>query len=49
MTFEKAAGGAIVKLVHVGVPQHDPKGVRNGWLKYYWKPWQKYLRAGKKK
>src|SRR6202795_4619428 len=38
MTFEKAAGGTIVEVVHVGVPQHDQKGVRNGWPKYYWKP-----------
>jgi hypothetical protein len=49
MTFEKAADGVIVELVHVGVPQHDQKGVRNGWSKYHWKLWQKYLRAGKNK
>jgi activator of HSP90 ATPase len=49
MTFEKAAGGAIVELVHVGVPQHDQNGVRNGWPKYYWKPWKKYLAAQEKK
>jgi activator of HSP90 ATPase len=35
MTFEKAPGGAVVEIVHVGVPRHDQKGVRNGWLKYY--------------
>jgi hypothetical protein len=38
-----------VDLVHVGVPQHDQNGVRNGWAKYYWKPWKKYLAAQKKK
>lgn len=43
MTFEKAPGGAIVQIVHVGVPQHDQKGVRNGWPNYYWKRWKKYL------
>jgi hypothetical protein len=43
MTFERAAGGAIVESIHVGVRQHDQKGVRNGWPKYYWKPWQKSL------
>ena len=43
MTFERAAGGAIVEPIHVGVRQHDQKGVRNGWPKYYWKPWQKSL------
>jgi hypothetical protein len=35
MTFEKAAGGAFVGVVHVGV--------RNGWPKYYWKPWPRCL------
>jgi hypothetical protein len=49
MTFEETAGGAIVELVHVVVPQHDQKGVRNGGPKYYGKPWQKYLGAEKKK
>jgi hypothetical protein len=49
LTFEKAPGGSIVDLVHVGVPQHDQNGVRNGWAKYYWKPWKKYLAAQKKK
>jgi hypothetical protein len=49
MTFEKAAGGAIVELVHAGVPQHDQKGVRNSWPKYYGKPWQRYLGKEKKK
>jgi uncharacterized protein YndB with AHSA1/START domain len=49
MTSEKAPGGAVVEIVHVGVPQHDQKGVRNGWPKCYWKPWKKYLNAQKKK
>ncbi len=47
LTFSKVAGGAQVDLVHVGVPHHDQKGVREGWPKYYWRPWKKYL-AGKK-
>src|SRR5580658_2949635 len=37
MTFEKAPGGSLVDLVHIGVPKHDQKGVRNGWPSYYWK------------
>ncbi|HXJ04644.1 MAG TPA: SRPBCC domain-containing protein [Candidatus Acidoferrum sp.] len=48
LTFEKVPGGSIVDLVHVGVPQHDQEGVRNGWLKYYWKPWKKYLELRKR-
>jgi len=49
MSFEKAPGGAVVEIVHVGVPQHDQKGVRNGWPAFYWKRWKKYLAAQGKK
>jgi activator of HSP90 ATPase len=45
MNFSKAPGGGRIDLVHVGVPAHDHKGVTNGWPKYYWKPWKKYLKA----
>ncbi|HKM66259.1 MAG TPA: SRPBCC domain-containing protein [Candidatus Acidoferrum sp.] len=43
LTFSQVAGGAQIDLVHVGVPAYDQKGVREGWPKYYWKPWKKYL------
>ena len=43
LTFSKVAGGAQLDLVHVGVPAYDHKGVREGWPKYYWRPWKKYL------
>jgi activator of HSP90 ATPase len=32
-----------IELVHVNVPGHDYRGVDNGWRRYYWKPWRKYL------
>ena len=32
-----------VELMHVNVPDHDYRGVTNGWKKYYWRPWRKYL------
>jgi activator of HSP90 ATPase len=48
LRFSKAPGGTRLDLVHVGVPQHDQKGVRQGWPKYYGKPWKKYLAARKK-
>jgi activator of HSP90 ATPase len=38
----KGASGRI-DLVHVNVPDHDYRGVNNGWKSYYWKPWRKYL------
>jgi activator of HSP90 ATPase len=44
LTFSAAPGGGRIDLVHVGVPQHDRKGVRLGWPKYYWKPWRSYLK-----
>ena len=44
MNFSKAPGGGRVDLVHVGVPQHDHKGVTKGWPQYYWEPWKKFLK-----
>jgi len=43
LTFGKVAGGAQVDLVHVGVPAYDQKGVREGWPKFYWRPWRRFL------
>ena len=37
-----------IDLVHVNVPDHDYRGVDNGWKKYYWGPWRRYL-AGKRR
>jgi hypothetical protein len=48
LQFSKAPGGGQVDLVHVNVPQHDHKGVTNGWPNYYWKPWKKYIKAKSK-
>jgi activator of HSP90 ATPase len=45
MNFSKAPGGGRINLVHVGVPQHDHKGVTNGWPSYYWVPWKAYLKG----
>src|SRR5258705_10555155 len=46
--FEKSAsGGATVYLTHIGVPEHDHKGVTQGGIKYYWDPWRKYLKGRK--
>jgi activator of HSP90 ATPase len=43
LTFRETKQGAQIDLVHVNVPEHDHKGVGNGWVKYYWKPWKVYL------
>ena len=49
LTFKKAPGGGAIDLVHVNVPQHDFRGVKNGWTSYYWKPWRAYLKSKTKK
>jgi activator of HSP90 ATPase len=43
LRFSKAPGGGQVDMVHENVPDHDHKGVTQGWPKYYWGPWKKYL------
>lgn len=43
--FSPAKGGGKVEIVHAGVPQHDHKGVTNGWPKFYWNPWKAYLKS----
>ena len=35
-----------IDLIHLDVPEQDYQGVSDGWDKYYWTPWKKYL-AGK--
>ena len=32
-----------IDLVHANVPDHDYRGVNNGWKMYYWRPWRNYL------
>jgi activator of HSP90 ATPase len=34
-----------IDLIHANVPDHDYRGVKNGWKHYYWKPWRKYLKG----
>jgi activator of HSP90 ATPase len=46
--FDKTHNGAAAYLAHVGVPPYDHKGVTQGWMNYYWKPWKEYLRARKR-
>lgn len=43
LNFSRVAGGAQIDLVHAGVPTYDHKGVREGWPKYYWRPWKRFL------
>jgi len=47
LTFTKTPSGGRVDLVHVNVPEHDHKGITEGWKKFYWDPWRAYLAAGR--
>ena len=38
--FSKAPGAERVDLVHAAIPKYDHQGVREGWVKYYWKPFE---------
>ena len=37
-----------IDLVHANVPDHDYRGVNNGWKHYYWRPWRKFLARGRR-
>jgi len=43
LRFTPKASRGRIDLVHVNVPDHDFRGVTNGWKSYYWRPWRKYL------
>ncbi len=43
LSFSDTDEGGRIDLVQVGVPEHDRVGVTEGWSKFYWDPWRKYL------
>ena len=43
LTFTPAGEQGRIDLVHLDVPDHDFDGVTEGWEKYYWTPWRRYL------
>jgi len=45
LTFWPDKGGARIDLTHVNVADCDYAGVSEGWSKYYWVPWRRYLTA----
>jgi activator of HSP90 ATPase len=46
LSFWPEGDSGRIQLVHVNVADHDYQGVKEGWGKYYWKPWREYLRKG---
>jgi activator of HSP90 ATPase len=43
LSFQTAPIGGQIDLIHLDVPDHDLVGVTEGWEKYYWTPWRRYL------
>jgi activator of HSP90 ATPase len=37
-----------IDLIHLGVPDYDYEGVKDGWDQFYFIPWRKYLKSIKK-
>ncbi|HMD29685.1 MAG TPA: SRPBCC domain-containing protein [Steroidobacteraceae bacterium] len=49
LSFWPAKGGGRIELTHVNVADGDFAGVSEGWSKYYWLPWRKFLTARKRR
>ncbi len=45
LTFTSTGAHGRIDLVHVNVADHDYDGVNEGWEKYYWTPWRRYLQT----
>ena len=43
LAFSGDRGYGQIDLVHVDVADHDAQGVTEGWEKYYWAPWRRFL------
>jgi len=43
LSFSPEKDSGRIDLVHLDVPDHDYDQVVEGWKKFYWKPWRKYL------
>ncbi len=43
LTFYDDPAGGRIELIHVNVADHDYEKVNEGWEKFYWTPWRRYL------
>jgi hypothetical protein len=43
LSFAQEDQGGRIDLIHIDVPEQDYQGVTEGWEKYYWTPWKRYL------
>ncbi|MBZ5534926.1 MAG: SRPBCC domain-containing protein [Acidobacteriia bacterium] len=47
LTFYPEGKASRIEMAHINVADQDFQGVIEGWEKYYWKPWRKYLEKTK--
>ena len=43
LSFAHEGDEGRIDLIHLDVPEQDYDGVQQGWEKYYWAPWRRYL------
>jgi len=43
LAFSGDPGYGQIDLIHVNVTDHDVQGVTEGWEKFYWAPWRRFL------
>jgi activator of HSP90 ATPase len=43
LAFVPEGGNGRIDLIHIDVSEQDFQGVSEGWEKYYWTPWRRYL------
>lgn len=46
LAFSDEGDQGRIDLVHLDVPEHDFKGVTDGWPEHYWVPWRRLLEGG---
>jgi activator of HSP90 ATPase len=43
LSFSETPTAGRIDLIHLDVPVQDLAGVTDGWHKFYWEPWRRYL------
>lgn len=43
LSFVPEGAQGRIDLIHIDVPEVDYQGVTEGWEKFYWTPWRRYL------
>jgi activator of HSP90 ATPase len=43
LQFYQQGNDTLLIMSHANIPEKHFKGIKNGWNKYYWKPWKKYM------